>query len=93
LVISRKINLLLAIRDRDDRRWLVCPAHELAFVSTSEVRRVRVDRVKGWVIPSLAECSVCAVRTIKSVEEGVSEPTVWEEAICIWWIVLKSGLI
>jgi len=76
LIISRKINLLLAIRDREDRRRLVCTAHQLAFVCTSEVGRVRVDWVKGWVIASLTECSVCAVRTIKSVEEGVSKPTV-----------------
>lgn len=76
LIVSRKVNLLFAIRDGDDRRGLVRAAHQLAFVSTSEIGRVRVDWVKSWIITSLAKCSVCAVRAVKSIEEGVSESTV-----------------
>lgn len=64
-VVDRQIGLRFAVRRTDNIGGLVNTALELAFIATSGW--IWIHRINAWIVPSLAICTVGAIRAIESV--------------------------
>lgn len=70
-VVGWEVGLGLSVGSGDDLVGRVNTALASAFVASWDV--VWVDCIVGWVITSFAKGGIVAVRTVKSVEEGVED--------------------